>query len=68
MFDSEIKVKINFDARPESNDPEDLSTAILVLQDIRFAFEKAGSYCRTEIDALKAAEHILSEISRDEVF
>ena len=68
MFDSEIKVKINYDARPESNDPENLATAIFVLQDVRAAFEKAGTCCETECGILEDAERILSEISRNEVF
>ena len=66
MFDSNIKVKINFDK--ESQDPVDLSVAIGTLQDIRYAFEKAGNYCETEIETLKAAEHLLNEIQRGEVF
>lgn len=68
MFSSDIKVKIDFDARPESNDPENLSTAIIVLQDVREAFEKAGSYCETEIDILRDAENILAKVGRSEVF
>lgn len=68
MFSSDIKVKIDFDSRPESNDPENLSTAIFVLQDVQTAFGKAGSYCETEIHTLKAAEDILSRIGKGEVF
>lgn len=68
MFTSDIQVKINFDTRPESDDPEKLSTAIFVLQDIREAFEKAGDYCETEIDILKDAECILSRVGKGETF
>lgn len=68
MFDSEIKVKIDFDSRPESNDPENLSMAIFVLQDIRKAFEKVGGCYDDEILALRDAENILAKVSRCEVF
>lgn len=68
MFSSDIKVKIDFDARPESNDPENLSTAIFVLQNVREAFEKAGAYCENEIDILRDAENILAKVGRSEVF
>lgn len=68
MFSSDIKVKIDFDARPESNDPENLSTAIFVLQDVRAAFEKADCGYEEEILALRDAENILAKIGRSEVF
>lgn len=68
MFTSDIKVKIDFDARPESNDPENLSTAIFVLQNVREAFEKVGGCYDDEILAIRDAENILAKIGRCEVF
>lgn len=68
MFTSDIKVKIDFDIRPESKDPEKLSTAIFVLQNVREAFEKAGTCCKMEVDILKDAEKILDKVDRGEVF
>ncbi len=68
MFDSEIRLRINYDVNPESKEAEDLAKAIFVLQDVRFAFEKAGTYCETEIEQLKAAEDILSRVGRGDTF
>lgn len=68
MFSSDIKVKINFDTRPESNDPENLSASIIVLQEVRKAFEKVGCGYEDEISVLRDAENILAKVDRCEVF
>lgn len=62
---SEVVVKIT-----PANDQEyeNLMTTILTLQDVRDAFIKAGSHCESEIEYLKATEHIISEILRGETF
>lgn len=64
MINSEVCVKIKFD----ENDGEDISTTILTLQYIREAFEKAGTYNEFEVEALRQAENIVSEIVKGNTF
>ena len=64
MIYSEMKVKICF----EETDKNDLLITLQTLEDIRKAFEKAGTYNTTEIETLKATEHIINEIQRGETF
>lgn len=64
MITSEVRVKICF----EESDRNDLLITLQTLEDIRKAFEKAGAYNTTEIETLKATEHIVNEIQRGETF
>ena len=64
MITSEVRVKICF----EESDKNDLLITVQTLEDIRKAFEDAGIYHTTEVQALKTVEHIVNEIQRGETF
>lgn len=64
MIDASIKIGFNFDEKGK----DDLDITLLTLMAIREGFEKVGFYSETDIETLKAAEHIVNEIQRGETF
>lgn len=64
MITSEVKVQFNYD----EDGKRDLAISLRTIKEIREEFEKAGTYNETEIETLKATEHIVNEIQRGETF
>ena len=64
MITADIKMEFVYDKRGDV----DLQITLLTLMQIRELFEKVEGHNEKEIETLAAAEHIINEIQRDEVF
>ena len=64
MITADIKMEFVYDKRGDV----DLQITLLTLMQIRELFEKVEGHNKKEIETLAAAEHIINEIQRDEVF